>query len=170
VDEINNVYHYRLHLCHSTNIDNMNAAGIVFAINKQLTLWKEAEVFEIIPGRAITLKTKLQSGRILHILNVYAPNAPSQNANFWTQLTQIWTSQNLPKLDIMLGDFNIVECSTDHLPMHPDNRPATEALMAFRTHFLLLDRWRNTYGTTCAFSFHQISTGFQSRIDGIHRP
>ncbi len=76
--------------------------------------------------------------------------------------------RKLPNSDFMLGDTNIVEDMTDRLPCHKDNTNATQALAELKNHLQLKDGWREINPTTTAFTFMQLSTGSQSRIDRIY--
>lgn len=62
------------------------ARGVAVVINKRLIKAGEVEREEIIPGRAIQVKVPWGANGHLRILNVYAPNAMSENASFWKQL------------------------------------------------------------------------------------
>ncbi len=68
----------------------------------------------------------------------------------------------------MLGDTNIVEDMVDRLPCHKDNTNATQALAELKNYLQLKDGWQEINPTTTAFTFMQLSTGSQSRIDCIY--
>jgi exonuclease III len=71
---------------------------------------------------------------------------------------------------MMGGDTNIVEDALDRLPSHPDNNNAVNALDELKTYLGLVDGWRETYPTTCAYTYHQAEAqgGAQSRIDRFY--
>jgi hypothetical protein len=137
-------------------------------MNKELTNITKIKTYEIIPGRALLMETNWHANQNLTILAIYAPNIPIENKEFWLNLQVMWQTRNLPKPDILLGDFNIVEDPVDRLPSHPDNTEATEALQDLKSELLLQDGWRRTFPTTKAYSYLQKSTGSQSRIDRIY--
>ncbi|KAF8868734.1 hypothetical protein BD779DRAFT_1480901 [Infundibulicybe gibba] len=107
---------------------NVNSKGVAIISNKQTTKWKEATVNIIVQGRAILVSIPWKENNQLHILAIYAPNNPRDNANFWHEINEKWTNEGYDKPDLMLGDFNIVEESLDRLPPHPDQADQTDAL------------------------------------------
>ncbi|EKM57928.1 uncharacterized protein PHACADRAFT_89185, partial [Phanerochaete carnosa HHB-10118-sp] len=129
-----------------------------------------AQIHILIPGRALLLSIPWQSDRTIHLLNVYASNDPSDNQCFWTQLSDIWELNKplIPKANIMLNDFNLIEDELDRFPPHADHAKAVTELNALKTRLNLYDSWCATYPDTRDFSFYQGSTGSQSRIDRIY--
>lgn len=89
----------------------------------------------------------------LNILNVYAPNDPSENQRFWETIHD--NIINLPQPDVLLGDFNIVEDSIDRIPAHPDHTNAVNALRALKSHLNLQDGWRQTNPSDLTFTYAQ---------------
>ncbi|EKM50886.1 uncharacterized protein PHACADRAFT_103486, partial [Phanerochaete carnosa HHB-10118-sp] len=124
----------------------------------------------LVTGRAILLSIPWQNDCTLHLLNVYAPNDPTENQRFWSQLLEHWTTNHSPppKADIMLGDFNLVEDKLDRLPLHADHAGAVAELNALKTCLGLYNGWHTTYRNKREFSFLQGSTGSQSCIDHIY--
>ena len=147
---------------------NANAQGVAIVLNKELTNIKGVEQWNVIPGRAMMIKLPWHSNLSINILNIYAPNAHNDNQSFWEALEGEWARQELPNLDILLGDFNIVEDAIDHLPSHVDPHNVVSSLDHFRNRFRLQDGWRTTNPDTKCFSFLQKSSGAQSRIDRIY--
>ena len=109
-----------------------------------------------------------QGAEPLHILAEYAPNSPKENADFWKQLHTLWTRRKLPKISVLLGDFNMVEESVDRLPPHPGNLGCTQMLRNFCRHFQLIDGWCMTNPDKLAFTFLQPQTAIRLRIDCIY--
>ncbi|TFY78439.1 hypothetical protein EWM64_g5573 [Hericium alpestre] len=133
-------------------------AGVAFAINKDLLDVSNYRFVELIPGRAIALTIHWYDSDAITLLNVYAPNEATRHAAFWRDLRIAWHHNHLPRPDFMMGDFNLVEDGLDRAPAHPDVKSATNALMAFRTHFHLQDTWRHTHPDECCYthrSHHQ---------------
>ena len=64
---------------HSSQGLNANAQGVAIVLNKDLTNIKGVEEQEIIPGRAMLITLPWHSDLSLRILNIYAPNAHSEN-------------------------------------------------------------------------------------------
>ncbi|KAF9234529.1 Endonuclease/exonuclease/phosphatase [Melanogaster broomeanus] len=159
-NSINQIFQDRLHL--------PNARGVAIVINKQLTNWKGVQTFELIPGRAVLAKLPWHKDACLNVLNIYAPNDSSTNAEFWELL--LMKMEMNPKPDILLGDFNLVEDALDRLPPHADARRATEALAKLKMALNLVDGWRMENPDSTAFTFSQSRAqgGAQSRIDRIY--
>jgi hypothetical protein len=101
-------------------------------------------------------------------LAIYAPNASANNAAFLRHLTQLWTTHNYPRLDALVGDFNLVEDSLDRLPAHSDSQQSTEALRDFKQLHLLADGWCRQNPTSNRYTFLQPQTAIQSCIDRIY--
>jgi len=70
-------------------------------------------------------------------------------------LTRTWRERWLPKVEVMLGDFNIVEEALDRLPPHLKQTRPVEALQEFKSLFLLNDGWRRTYPGKLAYTHTQ---------------
>jgi ribonuclease HI/exonuclease III len=168
VNQLHELFHKRMKIFHSIDPDRPNAMGVAIVLNKELTNYKEAKMHILTPGRAILLQTTWHANEKLNILAIYAPNAPSENEGLWVSLRNKWQEQKIPKPDILLGDFNMVEEAIDRLPCHTDQASAIEALQEFKTLLRLQDGWRRTYPTTRAFSYIQNATGAHSRIDRIY--
>jgi exonuclease III len=106
VDGLHTLFGKRLQI-HFSQGPNINAQGVAIVLNKELTNIKGVDQQNIIPGRAMLITLPWHSNLSLTILNIYAPNAPSENQTFWETLDLEWDRQGLPLPDIMLGDFNI---------------------------------------------------------------
>ncbi|KAJ7235977.1 DNase I-like protein [Mycena rebaudengoi] len=117
---------------------------------------------EIIPGRAMLLNMKDVNGGPLTILGIYAPNAIGENAAFWTDIRET------RRPDLMGGDMNVVEDPIDRLPAHPDANAAVTALDELKSYLRVIDGWREMYPTTRAYTYHQLATGSQSRLDRFY--
>ncbi|KAI0677755.1 Endonuclease/exonuclease/phosphatase, partial [Trametes maxima] len=140
------------------------ARGVAFAIN--LRIMKEAtpQIKEVIPGRAAILEIEWSCERTLRILNVYGPNATTENAAFWDTLK----NKNLGRMDIMMGDFNIVEEAVDRLPPRRDRETAVSAMRSLKTKMGMHDGWRDRNPAKVAFTFCQPGGTAQSRLDRIY--
>lgn len=167
---INNLFRSRLHVISSIDPSQPNAKGVVLVWNKQLTDVNDINTYEIIPGRALLASAKWHRENCLSILVVYAPNDPTSNKTFWKMIKNEIQMKSLPKPNILLGDFNLVEDALDHLPPRLDSLSAIEALRETTRTFKLVDGWREENpGLTC-FTFAQSLNqgGSQSRIDHIY--
>ncbi|KAI0312818.1 Endonuclease/exonuclease/phosphatase, partial [Amylostereum chailletii] len=143
----------------SRNETHPNREGVAFVINRQMTHADGVTLTEIIPGRAILLRIPWHGSMILQVLNIYAPNSPADNTNFWN---------TLPRPDIVLGDFNLVEDAIDRIPCHADADAPVEALNAFMHGFHLHDGWRSSNPMSKAFTFVPPNNAYQSRLDRIY--
>ncbi|RDX49566.1 DNase I-like protein [Lentinus brumalis] len=169
VEALNDLFNATMHVV--AGLDDVNqtgARGVAFAINKRLVNTDEAEATTVKPGRALLLKIPWTRGKALKLLNVYAPNDPTDNAAYWTSLTTDMLSRRALKPDILLGDFNLVEDSLDRLPPRRDPQEAVEALQDFCRTIAVTDGWRQREPATRCYTFCQLSTGSQSRIDRIY--
>jgi exonuclease III len=95
----------------------------------------------------------------------YTPNDPADNTAFLEKLEE--KTRSIPKPDIVLGDWNMVEDAVDRLPHHRDGGAVTEAMRNLKRKLKLVNGWRQTYPDTKGYSFLQSATGSQSRIDRI---
>lgn len=147
-----------------------NSKGVAIALNKKITDVDNAKSTEIIQGRALLLETKWHGNEILTILAIYAPNKTTKNKDFWTTLTEKWTSPNstLPFPDIMLGDFNITEDTIDCNNGEPDPIETTTALHNLKEALSLIDGWRQTFPHEKAYTPQHRSNGHRSRLDQIY--
>ncbi|KAJ7026422.1 hypothetical protein C8F04DRAFT_966373, partial [Mycena alexandri] len=172
-DSIQNLFGRVIRIEFSQDPLTANAKGVAFVLNKNLVDTEDVNTTEIVPGRAMLLEMKNVDGKPLSILGVYAPNVPAENAVFW-KLIQTWFEIHplVRKPDGMGGDTNVVEDALDRLPAHPDANSAVTALDELKMYLRLVDGWRDTYPTTRAYSYLQLHTGSQSRIDRwyIKRP
>jgi len=143
--------------------------GVAFVLNRHKTNIKDVKTYEVIKGRALLLQYTWHNNKILTVLAIYAPNDVTENKEFWDELLRKWRELRLPRLDILLGDFNMVEDAIDRLPCHTRDTRAAEALQAFRHEFDMIDGWRDINGDSKAYSFAQLTEdASHSRIDRIY--
>ena len=82
----------------------------------------------LITGRAMITTVQWHASLVIAILNVYAPNAPQENESFWKNVLTEARKPGIPKIDVMMGDFNLVEDAIDQLPSKHDNEYILEGL------------------------------------------
>jgi len=123
---------------------------------------------EVIEGRDALLSLSWQGAKPLHILAVYAPSSPRANADFWKELYTLWTRRKFPKINVLLGDFNMAEEGADRLPPHPDNPECTQMLRNFCSCFQLIDGWCRSNPDKLGYTFLQPATAIHSIIDCIY--
>ncbi|KAI0345612.1 DNase I-like protein, partial [Trametopsis cervina] len=169
VETLHELFGKRIHVFHSPLPNRANtAAGVAFVLNKERVDVSQAEVLELIPGRALLLTLRWHQTVSIRILNVYAPNSATENAHFWTTLQHLFEDDAAPKPDVILGDFNIVEDPLDRLPVRPDNAPAARALADLHTYLDLEDTWREQHPSTRAYTYIQDHGTALSRLDRIY--
>jgi ribonuclease HI/exonuclease III len=167
-DSLHNLFGKRLKIINSIEEDSPNSKGVAIVINKEITNSQNITTKVLVPGRALFITTQWHQDQKLSLLAIYAPNNPTDNEEFWVEIKSAWRRKSLPKPDIMLGDFNVVEDSVDRIPCHPDNPNTVDSLNRLRTSWHLIDGWRHTFPNTKAYTFLQKATGTQSRIDRIY--
>ncbi|KAI0654343.1 Endonuclease/exonuclease/phosphatase, partial [Cubamyces menziesii] len=150
---------------YSSDPENETAArGVAFVINKRIIKKPPLAARTLIPGRAMIIDIAWSDSRNLRILNVYAPNASRENATLWKTMEEM----DLGRIDIMLGDFNVVEDPLDRLPARADPADATEALQSLTRKLRLADGWRRTHDGQLAFTYQHTNGTTQSRLDRIY--
>src|ERR1700736_3079722 len=167
VDNIHKLYGTCLRIIFSQH-GNHWAVGVVAVINKERTMHEHIEEFELVPRRALLTHMPWHGDKLLTVLNIYAPNDHLDNELFWKELKQKFATLNIPRPDIMMGDFNIVKDTIDRLPAHQDHAGATQALHELRSMLRLEDGWRKYKGNEKAYSYLQKVNNIHSRIVRIY--
>ncbi|EPS92834.1 hypothetical protein FOMPIDRAFT_1033883 [Fomitopsis schrenkii] len=152
----------------ATNARATAAQGVAIVLNRELVDTADVTTKVIVPGRALLVKLHWHLDRHLTILNVYAPNQPTENAAFWETLRENRARGRLPKPDILAGDFNIVEEPIDRLPAREDPQSATQALADLLRSLGLLDGWRHTEPNGRDYTFPHCASVNKSRLDRIY--
>ncbi|KAF6745324.1 Endonuclease/exonuclease/phosphatase, partial [Ephemerocybe angulata] len=148
-------------------------SGVAVLVNKYTTQWKEMKTREIIAGAALLVTLKWHNENTVNILAVYAPTGSGQdNAAFWKEIKKIWEDdRTLPRVDVMLGDCNMVETGLDRLPAHPDPINTVNAMIELREALNLGDGWRLENPTLKNYTYSTKYTdqaNSRSRIDRIY--
>ncbi|KAG2131067.1 hypothetical protein DEU56DRAFT_872233 [Suillus clintonianus] len=133
----------RLHIISSIDPAHTNTKGVAI----------------IVPGRALLMVIPWLKNTTLKILAIYAPNDPRNNQYFWELVHS--KIKNLPRPNIMLGDFNLTP---------PQGRPTQPHIVTLKSHLKLKDGWRQENPDTLLYTFAQSARqgGHQSRIDRIY--
>lgn len=169
VDALNTLFKATMKVIACLEEDNPTGArGVAFVLNRRLVNAEDAMLIPVRAGRAAILKVPWTRGKVLQILNVYAPNDMQENAAFWMGLREAVTNRRTGRIDIMLGDFNVVEDAVDRIPPRRDLAEAAEQLAELRVKLDLVDGWRERAPREKGFSYLQRATGSQSRIDRIY--
>ncbi|EPS97598.1 hypothetical protein FOMPIDRAFT_1128164 [Fomitopsis schrenkii] len=110
VTSIHDLFGRRICMINSPDPVNPTATrGVAVILNRELVDTSAIKHTVIVPGRALLVSTKWHAGKSLTILNVYAPNATTENTTFWNTLERKLAAGQLRKPDVMMGDFNLVE-------------------------------------------------------------
>ncbi|KAF6749306.1 Endonuclease/exonuclease/phosphatase [Ephemerocybe angulata] len=169
LDEVNRTYKKQMVIIQSSDPDNTGSKGVAFALNKRLVAWEETKTKELEPGRALLLTIPWRNqGKTITALAVYAPNIQKENERFWNDLDNKYFEGGVPRPDILLGDFNMVEEPIDRLPPHGDAIASVERLRALKDRLHLFDGWRQENPTKPRYTYVQDGSGSQSRIDRIY--
>lgn len=170
VNELNSIHGFRMQIFHSGDPERPNAAGVAIILNKSTTRWKEATASEIVPGRALMVSLPWKDQSSLNILSVYAPNSTSENTAFWKTLYDKWENEDLPRPDVMLGDFNMTEEAIDREPQINWSRSsANENLDTLKEQFGLADAWRINNPDTLEYTWVQPNSAeVKSRLDRVY--
>ncbi|KAJ7577690.1 hypothetical protein C8J56DRAFT_798481 [Mycena floridula] len=162
----NSFYDEGLEVYHSAG--DSSSCGIAFILNKRLTNTKDVVTYEIIPGRALGISHPWHGNEIITGLVLYAPaDGAVPNCEFYNEVVQIWMERELPIVDWVTGDHNMVEEQTDHLPEEKTPLENILAIGQLKSMFGLEDGWRNNHGDECEYT-HMSHTGSQARLDRIY--
>ncbi|KAI0720602.1 Endonuclease/exonuclease/phosphatase, partial [Cerioporus squamosus] len=169
VDRINMLFDGLIRVYVSPDPTSPTAArGVAFVVNLRIVRDDTVKVSVCVPGRAMSLVLTRRRGTRLNLLNVYAPNVMTENVSFWQGLCTAASAPGWLKPDVVLGDFNLVDDATDRVPSRPDHEGAVQSLRTFVARCELTDGWRARNGVSRAFSYLQLATGSQSRIDRVY--
>ncbi|OJT13066.1 LINE-1 retrotransposable element ORF2 protein, partial [Trametes pubescens] len=165
VEALNMLFGRNMRVFHSELRENATGAcGVAFAVNKRFVNADKCVVREVKDGRALMITFPWSTGRTLSVLNVYGPNAVAQNAAFWKELEE----GGLRSVDMMLGDFNVVEDAIDRILARLDRADAVEALRSLTRRMGLEDGWRKHNENLKEYTYLQRATGSQSCLDRIY--
>ncbi|KAJ7112306.1 hypothetical protein C8R44DRAFT_527331, partial [Mycena epipterygia] len=162
-----------IHSAHS--LAPTSTAGVAFLLNRKFIDVENAQVFELVPGRALMINVPWHKGRMLTIMNIYAPNTAQERDELWTELWTKWRDDKyLPFPTIVLGDWNFVEDARDRLSGSRASIPPS--FYRLKSLHQIEDGWRNTFSDdrqyTCIQRRTNPMTGFEhvsrSRIDRIY--
>ncbi|KAG1789814.1 Endonuclease/exonuclease/phosphatase [Suillus plorans] len=167
-DTLNSSPGLQIHVISSIDPTHPNAKGVAIIINKRLLGTTGIKMHQLIPGRALLSVIPWRDDNPIKILAIYAPNDTQQNQYFWDHVQS--KLRSLPKPNIMLGDFNIVEDALDRLPPKADPPGPSTLLHELKTHLHLKDGWRHENPDSLIYTFAQsaLQGGSQSRINHIY--
>ena len=165
-EELNSLFQASLRVIVSPDPANPTGArGVALVLNKRLIKADEVKTEVLIPGRAIYAIIPWSRGTQFTLLAVYAPNERAENAQFWKSLEELLETK---AVDVMMGDFNVVESAIDRLPMREDDTGSVEALRDLCVRKHLKDEWRVRNEQERMYTYRQTATGSMSCIDRIY--
>ncbi|TBU38682.1 Endonuclease/exonuclease/phosphatase, partial [Dichomitus squalens] len=149
--------------------------GVAVILNKRLVSSEGASSLTIVQGRALQVTLKCKGEDRIHILCVYTPTSEGveERKRFFDQVKEYYSvHHNVPKPDLMAGDFNNVEDAIDRLPIcdPPDASVCHLDQLKNALGLMLVDGWRETHPTARGYTFHR-GTGdgaVLSRLDRIY--
>ncbi|KAJ3998003.1 hypothetical protein F5050DRAFT_1874047 [Lentinula boryana] len=147
--------------------------GVAIVLNTELFRPERIKKKNIIVlGRALMVQLD-QGPSSMNILTIYAPNVSgndgAENVEFWRIIKDQLPSAKLTKPKIMLGDCNVTEAGMiDRLPAHDDPEEACKALDELKQSLELRDGCCTTFPNEKWFTYLQVATGSQSRLDRIY--
>lgn len=140
-DTVKKLYGRRLAIWNSPSTTASSQQGVAIVLNRELVDTANVHFQVLVPGRAALLRLHWHAEKRLTVLNVYAPNAPRDNAAFWQLLLSMAERGKYQTPDILAGDFNIVEEAIDRLPAKEDNIAAVTSFRDLLRRFHLHDGW-----------------------------
>ncbi|KAI0355197.1 DNase I-like protein, partial [Trametes cingulata] len=162
---IRDLFGQHLDLFYSADEANATGArGVAFVVNKRIVPARLCTHKVVVPGRALLLNFEWSAGKKISMMNVYGPNDRGESTAFWSRILEA----NTGRVDVLLGDFNLVESADDRLPQKGDPEAPTASLQNLLRDKQLIDGWRLANAGKRAFTYLQTSTGSQSRIDRIY--
>jgi exonuclease III len=177
---VQKLYAPHMKIIHSPGLVNPTAStGVAFVLNKRLLNTDDSKFKAqvLIPGRALLLEIRWHNDEHITLLNVYAPAERDEQPAFWEKLTNRWKPKDnengdtteLPRPDVILGDFNIVEDVVDRYPPSEDEiaSAAAEALLDFRLTIGVADTWRELNPEERVYTFAR-GASTRSRLERIY--
>ncbi|SJL06249.1 uncharacterized protein ARMOST_09585 [Armillaria ostoyae] len=169
VEEIHQKYSRRMKVFHSIDPEHPNAKGVAVVLNRELINIDNVESLEVIAGRALLVTIPWHGDLTLTWLVIYAPNDTAENRQFWTDMSDKWSTLDLPSPDGMSGDFNFGEDEIDRCPCRKEDAGLLQAFREFKNTLKLRDGWRNENPDMTNYTFFQPAPPFSaSRIDRIY--
>ncbi|TBU24673.1 Endonuclease/exonuclease/phosphatase, partial [Dichomitus squalens] len=149
--------------------------GVAVILNKRLVSIEGASATTIVQGRAIQVSLKHKGEDRINLLCVYAPTSEGseERKHFFDQVREYYCAhRNVPKPDLMAGDFNNVEDAIDRLPISdpPDSSVGCLDQLKSALGLMLVDGWRETHPSSRGYTFHRGSgdNAVLSRLDRIY--
>ncbi|EJD37975.1 DNase I-like protein [Auricularia subglabra TFB-10046 SS5] len=161
----------RLLIINSAHENATSTAGVAIVINKDhITNLDRVKSWEIVPGRALAVQLEWKD-QVITFLAVYGPNDKSNSEALWSDIASWWEDNRLevPGIDVLLGDFNLVEDEIDRAPVRTAS--VDEAKPALRTlceKLKVSDGWQNWNPGRLEWTWRRPNSFERSRIDRIY--
>ncbi|EJD35314.1 hypothetical protein AURDEDRAFT_75457, partial [Auricularia subglabra TFB-10046 SS5] len=139
-------------------------------MNNLLTNACDVESHVLVPGRAIMINFEWHAGDHITVLAVYAPTGTRENGLMWADIAAKLTDNaaNLPRPDMLLGDFNFVEDPIDRYPAGLNAIDSPASFSDLKRETGLIDGWRNTFPDEVEWTWRNSARSAMSRIDRIY--
>ncbi|KAJ8489849.1 hypothetical protein ONZ51_g2681 [Trametes cubensis] len=165
VDTLKRIFRQYMEVVHSADSANeTRARGVAFVINRRIFKEPQYTTSTLVDGRALKLNITWSNERKLRLVNIYTPNDAKSSTEFWEELH----NQRVGKVDILLGDFNLVEDPIDRYPAKDDRPEPVEALKRLTNKWKIKDGWRGTHENEVAYTYQHTNGTSQSRLDRIY--
>ena len=144
-DRIKQCFGKKMHIEYSQDPGTpCTTAGVTFVINRTLIAPSTIKVHTLHASRALALKINWLESESTNFLNIYALVNKGAHPKFWDNIDKKCLDYGLPRLDFLLGDFNVTEDAIDRAPVKMDDQPATDKLRDTRLAWNVRDAWRQT--------------------------
>ncbi|KAJ7072445.1 Endonuclease/exonuclease/phosphatase, partial [Mycena amicta] len=165
----------RMKIFNSPDPENPTGAkGVAVVLNRELTNIEGVRVKYLIPGRAILVSIPWHKKASITILAIYAPaESAREKEEFWNELTEMWIDpeNDMPAIDWLGGDINLVLNQMDRLPQKEDDTGAVAALTRFLHIVNLIDGWREANPHAKEYTFTSTATPpTHARLDRLYVP
>ena len=164
-------YEKKMNIITSPDPENPRiTAGVAFVINKSLIAPNKIKAHELCPRRVLAIEIDWLESETTRLINIYALNDRTAHLIFWNRIDEVRRNKGIPKLDFVLGDFNVTEEQIDRAPARLDDPNAIEALRDLRHAWEVHDTWRVAYPNEKSYTYRANTNGgrIKSRLDRIY--
>jgi exonuclease III len=170
-ERIRATYEKKMNIITSPNPENPRiTARVAFVINKSLITPNKIKAHELCPRRALAIEIDWLESETTRLINIYVPNDRTAHLIFWNGIDKVRQNKGIPKLDFVLGDFNVTEEQIDRAPARLDDPNTIEALRDLRHAWEVYDTWRVAYPNEKLYTYWANTNGgwIKSRLDRIY--
>lgn len=153
-DRIKQCFGKKMHIEYSQDlVAPHTTASVTFIINRTLIAPSTVKVHALHASRALALKINWLESESTNFLNIYAPVNKGAHPRFWDDIEKKHLDHRLPRLDFLLGDFNVTKDTIDRAPVKTDDQLATDKLRDTRLAWDVRDTWRLDNPDEKAFTY-----------------